>query len=159
MGFSPLFSLLDMLLYVMVQLVWVAFSFAFVSFFVRRLERKLCWDCIDGQVCSSSLCSVRFFSRCRDMRNISFRCRFVIGSLLFLVALLVGFYLVFMIDGFFMYKFDVGYVMKTLPSSWFEFFLLFVSLFFSCLSVRYVVRQVRYLWGFSRRVGHLGYFL
>lgn len=145
-----LFTFLDMYLYGMVQIAWIAVSVWIVASLVRYKEQKLCWDCFDGERCkvedTARLCSVKLCQKwCGQPWSKHKYLYRVAGVMLCLFATYNFYDVAGIVKQFWNTKVDYAFILQTLPSRLFDYLLLVLATLIYGYSFFVIVREVRYL--------------
>lgn len=164
---GPMFSLLDIWLYFMIQVLWITFSVQIVKIACVWWSRKLCWDCIawhnyfgktlhinrnENILCDykkKKHCAIDCIKRCFGKKcNINFNGKkkfyliFLLPFLLIAVVVLVN--TMFRVSLFFDKEISFAYLTSTFPKSFVEYGLFIIGLVVIVLCFRILRKDYLY---------------
>ncbi len=147
-----MFSLLDMLLYIMMQILWIGLSVRFVAWLFAKCMKRYCWECEFGVLQGDATkcgCSKSNSVPCGRIKQKEWYQRRLKSSVrlciaVFLILFSLGMLLSVLREAvrFWKYKVDAYYIFNTLPSSFLDIALAFIA----GMVISYTVSCIRKDW-------------
>ena len=158
-GETKLFTLTDMLLYLMIQFLWIWLSILFVKWIVRKKCGKLCWDCVLKDMplenCPKAAnkipCSKKEMPKIyeRQIPNTAGR---IAGIIVLLVAIFMLLCTFCRIGYFYKNYVSMEFIMQTLPSTWLHISLTILAVVVTAFCIKKILPDICWIYHFLKRI-------